>query len=198
MAPSPPKPHNGGIASGAGIRPGPCGPRHHVSTDALFAAEVQSFLASIFGWLLTVCLWIRWFEPFHPKGNQRSGGDDLASHFMNIYDNDEMALAQVRGTVAQDLHGALAEFEATATGTRCQQPLYSLSINPSQPMSRDQYFTAIERIEDRLVCLASRARSSFMSKKGGNIAMSSGRGLVLAACARCSFRTTGRSFVSIR
>ena len=84
------------------------------------------------------------------KGNQRTGGDDLASHLMNIYDNDEMELAEIRGTVAQDLHGAFAEFEAFATGTRCKQSLYSLSINPSEPMSREQYLKAVNRIEDRL------------------------------------------------
>lgn len=84
------------------------------------------------------------------KGNQRAGGDDLASHLMNLYDNDAMELAEIRGTVAQDLHGAFAEFEALATGTRCKQPLYSLSINPSQPMSREHYAAAIDRIEAKL------------------------------------------------
>ena len=84
------------------------------------------------------------------KGNQRAGGDDLASHRMNLYDNDEMELAEIRGTLAQDLHGVLSEFEAHAAGTRCKQPLYSLSINPSEPVTRAQYFAAIGRIEDRL------------------------------------------------
>ena len=84
------------------------------------------------------------------KGNQRSGGDDLASHLMNLYDNDTMELAEVRGTLAQDLHGALAEFEAHAAGTRCKQALYSLSINPSEPMTREQYYAAINRIEQGL------------------------------------------------
>lgn len=84
------------------------------------------------------------------KGNQRAGGDDLASHLMNLYDNDSMELAQVRGTLAQDLHGALAEFEAHAAGTRCRQALYSLSVNPSQPITRVQYFAAIDIIEARL------------------------------------------------
>jgi hypothetical protein len=100
------------------------------------------------------------------KGNQRSGGDDLASHLMNLYDNEQMHLAQVRGTVAQDLHGALAEFEAMATGTRCKQPLYSLSINPSVPMNRDQYFAAIDRIEDRLG-LAGQPRAVVFHEKEG-------------------------------
>ena len=101
------------------------------------------------------------------KGNQRAGGDDLASHLMNLYDNDEMELAEIRGTLAQDLHGALAEFEAHAAGTRCKQPLYSLSINPSEPMTREQYFSAIGRIEDRLGLPGSRGPSCFMSKTAG-------------------------------
>lgn len=84
------------------------------------------------------------------KGNQRAGGDDLASHLMNLYDNDAMQLAEVRGTIAQDLHGAFAEFEALASGTRCKQSLYSLSINPSEPMTRAQYAQAVERIEGKL------------------------------------------------
>jgi MobA/VirD2-like, nuclease domain len=100
------------------------------------------------------------------KGNQRSGGDDLASHLMNLYDNDAMELAEVRGTLAQDLHGALAEFEAHAAGTRCKQPLYSLSINPSEPMTRAQYFAAIDRIEDRLG-FAGQPRAVVFYVKGG-------------------------------
>ena len=100
------------------------------------------------------------------KGNQRSGGDDLASHLMNLYDNDAMELAEVRGTLAQDLHGALAEFEAHAAGTRCKQPLYSLSINPSEPMTRAQYFAAIDRIEDRLG-FAGQPRAVVFHVKGG-------------------------------
>lgn len=100
------------------------------------------------------------------KGNQRSGGEDLASHLMNIYDNDAMELVAVRGTVAQDLHGAFAEFEAMATGTRCKQPLYSLSINPSEPMSRDQYLTAIDRVEDKLG-LSGQPRAIVMHVKEG-------------------------------
>jgi hypothetical protein len=84
------------------------------------------------------------------KGNQRAGGDELASHLMNAFDNDYVEVAQVRGTVADDLHGAFGEYEAHAAGTRCKEPLYSLSINPSAPISRDQYHTAIDRIEQRL------------------------------------------------
>ena len=72
------------------------------------------------------------------KGSQRAGAQDLATHLSNEYDNERIEVAQVRGTVAGDLHGAFAEFEAVAAGTRCVKPLYSLSINPSAPLSRDR------------------------------------------------------------
>jgi len=100
------------------------------------------------------------------KGNQRAGGDDLASHLMNLYDNDEVELAELRGTIAPDLHGAFTEFEALAAGTRAQEALYSLSINPSEPMRRDQYFTAIDRIEERLG-LSGQPRAVVFHVKGG-------------------------------
>ena len=41
-----------------------------------------------------------------PFASQRGGGQDLATHLMNEHDNEFMELAQVRGAVAHDLHGA--------------------------------------------------------------------------------------------
>ncbi len=84
------------------------------------------------------------------KGSQRAGAADLATHLSNEYDNARVEIAQVRGLVADDLHGALAEIEAVASGTRCKQPLYSLAINPPAPLSREQYMTAIDHIEGKL------------------------------------------------
>src|SRR5271170_7851956 len=43
LAPSPPKPQSGGVASGAGIQIGPTGPHKHGHTDARSVVEVQSF-----------------------------------------------------------------------------------------------------------------------------------------------------------
>ena len=65
------------------------------------------------------------------KGNQRAGGTDLATHLLNAADNERIEIAEIRGTVAGDLHGAFAEYEALAVGTKCREPLYSLSINPA-------------------------------------------------------------------
>ncbi|MEI4195902.1 relaxase/mobilization nuclease domain-containing protein [Roseovarius sp. E0-M6] len=84
------------------------------------------------------------------KGSARSGGSDLATHLLNAYDNERVELADIRGTIADDLHGAFAEFEAVASGTKAQKPLYSLSVNPSEPLTREQYIEAVEAIENKL------------------------------------------------
>lgn len=84
------------------------------------------------------------------KGSSRSNTADLATHLMNGYDNERAELAEVRGTVSGDLHGAFAEIELIASGTRAQKPLFSLSINPHEALTREQYFEAIDAIEKRL------------------------------------------------
>jgi len=84
------------------------------------------------------------------KASQRANGGDLAIHLMNSYDNERIEVAEVYGTVADDLLGAFAEFEAVAQGTKAQQYLYSLSINPPGKLTREQYFEAIAAIEEKL------------------------------------------------
>lgn len=84
------------------------------------------------------------------KGSQRGNGADLAIHLMNSFDNESVEIAEVYGAVAGDLAGAFAEFEAVASGTRATQYLYSLSINPSAPLTREEYNEAIALIEGRL------------------------------------------------
>ncbi|WP_065331627.1 relaxase/mobilization nuclease domain-containing protein [Tritonibacter mobilis] len=84
------------------------------------------------------------------KGSSRAHGGDLATHLLNAYDNERVELAHMRGTISEDLHGALAEFEAVASGTRAQKPLFSLSMNPSDKLSREQYFEAIDAVEKKL------------------------------------------------
>lgn len=84
------------------------------------------------------------------KGSQRGNAADLAIHLSNSFDNERVEVAQIYGTVSDDLYGAFAEFEAVAAGTRATKPLYSLSINPSSPLTREQYREAIATIEKRL------------------------------------------------
>jgi hypothetical protein len=88
-----------------------------------------------------------------PKGNQRAGGQQLATHLLNAYDNDSVEVADVRGASAQDLHGAFAEWYAEAKGTKCSKFLYSLSINPDHtqgPFNREHYYDFIRRTENTL------------------------------------------------
>lgn len=89
-----------------------------------------------------------------PFASQRGGGQDLATHLQNAYDNEITEVAQIRGAVADDLHGAFKEWEVQAeTLTRCQKFLYSMSINPDPAqgeLTRDQYFDYISRTEKAL------------------------------------------------
>ncbi|MEW8547961.1 MAG: relaxase/mobilization nuclease domain-containing protein [Candidatus Thiodiazotropha sp.] len=89
-----------------------------------------------------------------PFASQRGLGQDLATHLLNEHDNELMEVVQVRGAIARDLHGAFAEWEMQAHAlTKCQNYLYSLSVNPDpgqDPLNREQYFDYIDRVESKL------------------------------------------------
>lgn len=88
-----------------------------------------------------------------PKASQRAGGQQLATHLLNEFDNDRVQIAEVRGAMAHDLHGAFAEWRAQSGATKCQKYLYSLSVNPDPeqgPLTRDQYLEFIDRAEKKL------------------------------------------------
>lgn len=67
------------------------------------------------------------------KGKSRSGPAALAAHLLNAEKNENVTVLDIRGTVADDLRGALVEMDAIAVGTRCQKPLYHASISPGPP-----------------------------------------------------------------
>lgn len=85
-------------------------------------------------------------------GSQRAGASNLANHLMNDRDNDHVTLFEVRGFVARDLHGALAEAHAISKGTKCEQFLFSLSVNPPkyETVTEQELEDAIERAEQKL------------------------------------------------
>jgi Relaxase/Mobilisation nuclease domain len=77
----------------------------------------------------------------------------MAAHLSNTFDNDRVEVADLRGAVAPDLAGAFSEWHAQAKGTKAKKYLYSLSLNPDPrqgPLTRDQYFDFIARVEARL------------------------------------------------
>src|SRR5262245_54520986 len=88
-----------------------------------------------------------------PKGSQRGGGQQLATHLLNEFDNDRVELADVRGAIAKDLHGVFAEWRAISRATQCRKYLYSLSLNPDPKqklLTRAQYLDFIDRTEKQL------------------------------------------------
>lgn len=86
------------------------------------------------------------------KGNQRAGGRHLAAHLMNVIDNDHVTVHELRGFIADNLHGAMNETYAVSRGTKCKQFLFSLSLNPPQNeyVDTDVFDDALERIEHKL------------------------------------------------
>ena len=86
------------------------------------------------------------------KGKSRSGPAALAAHLGNAEKNERVSLLETKGTVAQDLRGALVEMDAYAAGTRCERPLYHAAISPGPPhrLSPEQRAEAIDALEAKL------------------------------------------------
>ncbi|WP_298912179.1 relaxase/mobilization nuclease domain-containing protein [uncultured Roseobacter sp.] len=102
------------------------------------------------------------------KGSQRSGGLKLAAHLMNSRDNDHVEVHELRGFTAETLHGAFQEADAISKGTKCQQYLFSLSINPpeTERVSTADILDAVERAEQQLG-LNDQARAIVFHEKNG-------------------------------
>ncbi len=86
------------------------------------------------------------------KGSQRAGGAQLAAHLLNDRDNDHVRVGELRGFISDDLHGAFKEAQAVASGTRCKQYLFSLSLNPPKgfEVSEEDFGRAADRAEQAL------------------------------------------------
>ncbi len=85
------------------------------------------------------------------KGNQRGGARQLAHHLLKD-ENDHVEIHELRGFMADDLHGAFAETHAIAKATKCTQFLFSVSLNPPQQetASVEAFEDAADRIEKKL------------------------------------------------
>lgn len=102
------------------------------------------------------------------KGKSRAGPRQLATHLGNAEKNETVRLVEVRGTIAQDLRGALIELDAYAAGTRCERSLYHAAISPEPPhvLTPEQRAEAIDALEKRLG-LVGHARVVVMHEKFG-------------------------------
>ena len=68
------------------------------------------------------------------NGNQRGNAKDLALHLMKA-ENERVEIHELRGFMSHDLMGALGELYAVSRATRCDQFMYSLSLNPPKGVS---------------------------------------------------------------
>lgn len=102
------------------------------------------------------------------KGSQRAGAAQLAAHLLNDRDNDHVRVMDLRGFVADDLHGAFHEAQAIAQGTRCQQYLFSLSLNPPKgaEVGEAEFERAVDEAEKRLG-LSGQPRAVILHEKEG-------------------------------
>lgn len=102
------------------------------------------------------------------KGSQRGGGGGLASHLLNIEDNEHVLVHELRGFASNDLRGAFKEVEAISRGTKCQQYLFSLSLSPPQNenVSVEAFEGAIDKVEERLG-LQGQSRAIIFHEKDG-------------------------------
>ncbi|MGR3616075.1 MAG: relaxase/mobilization nuclease domain-containing protein [Paracoccaceae bacterium] len=102
------------------------------------------------------------------KASQRAGARNLSDHLMNDRDNDHIALADIRGFMADDLQGALDEAYAISKATRCKQYLFSLSLNPPQDhvATEQEFLDAAERVEQKLG-LSEQPRALVIHEKEG-------------------------------
>jgi len=102
------------------------------------------------------------------KGKSRGSARELVAHLRRLDTNEHMEVVQIRGTVADDLLGALAELAAVAAGTRCKRPLYHAALNTriEEHLTRDQWLLAVDELEARLE-LSGQPRTVVMHVKGG-------------------------------
>src|SRR4051794_24311309 len=88
---------------------------------------------------------------------------------MNARDNDHVELHEVRGFLSNDLAGAFREVEAAAEGTRCQQPFFSVSLNPPKGHNPgiDDFENAADLIEAKFPGLKGQPRTIIFHEKEG-------------------------------
>ncbi len=66
------------------------------------------------------------------KAKERGNAPQLAKYLMSMRDNEHVELHELRGFVSDDLADAFQEAEAISKGTKCQNHLFSMSLNPPE------------------------------------------------------------------
>ena len=80
--------------------------------------------------------------------NERGNAKKLAVHLLNETDNEHVTVHEVKGFVSDDVPGAFKEAQACASGTKCKNFLFSVSLNP--PEDKDVPVVVFENAIDRI------------------------------------------------
>ncbi|MEE9355052.1 MAG: relaxase/mobilization nuclease domain-containing protein [Methylococcaceae bacterium] len=86
------------------------------------------------------------------KASQRGNARELAKHLLNGHDNEHVEVYSINGFMADNIHGALQEAHALSLGTKCQQPLFSVSLSPPKDeiVSTQIFEEAITSIAEKM------------------------------------------------
>lgn len=86
------------------------------------------------------------------EGNQRAGAAKMALHLMNEEENDHVEIYEISGFLSDDVYEAFHEMEASAKGTKCDQFMFSVSLNPphDEKVPIEYFEHALDDIEERL------------------------------------------------
>lgn len=92
----------------------------------------------------------------------------MATHLLNIRDNDHVEVHDVRGFISDTLNGAFNEAYALSRGTRCKQYLFSLSMSPpeKEKVPIEVFEKAIAEIEAKLGLMGQPRALVFHEKEG--------------------------------
>ncbi|MDX8346931.1 hypothetical protein SLH49_02935 [Cognatiyoonia sp. IB215446] len=102
------------------------------------------------------------------KAKERGNAPQLAKNLLSMRDNEHVELHELRGCMSDDLAEAFQEAEAIASGTKCKNHLFSMSLNPPEGanVSREDFERAIGSIETKLG-LSDQARAIIFHEKEG-------------------------------
>lgn len=86
------------------------------------------------------------------KAKERGNAPLLARYLLANRDNDHVEFHEVRGFASDDLVAAFEEAEAIASGTRCFNHMFSISLNPPEGahVSTEEFERAIAQVEKKM------------------------------------------------
>ncbi len=73
----------------------------------------------------------------------------FAVHLLNTTQNDHVEVHELRGFASVSLNGVMMEIAAVASGTRCENPVFSVVLNPPDgvTLTYEQFHNAIREVE---------------------------------------------------